>query len=190
MLLQRARVARRRRHRRRAAGERRRALAPHQREQLEGVLEQLVAAGDRREVPAVQLVLAPEPRRAEAAERPPARQHVEGGDDLGQVGDVAVRDAVDERAEAGRRRGGGEEAERRRALGDVLPLPADRRDLHDVVHHRDRREADLLGGAGDGAEAGRELGGAAGPATAAELQAEAHRHRDPPAGAGLRAGAS
>ena len=176
MLLKWARVARRRRHGDGPAGERRRALAPHQRQELEGVLEQLVAAGDGREVPAVELVLAPEPRRAEATERAAARQHVEGGDDLGEVGDVAVRDAVDERAEASGGRGGGEEPERRRGLGDVLPLPADRRDLDEVVHHRDRREANLLGRAGDGAEARGELGGATGPRPAAELEAEAHRH--------------
>ena len=51
VLLQRARVARRRRHGDAPAVERRRALAPHQRQQLEGVLEQLVALGERRERP-------------------------------------------------------------------------------------------------------------------------------------------
>ena len=177
MLLQRARVARGGGDRERAAGERRRALAPHQRQQAQGVLEQVVAAGDGREVPAVELVLAPEPRRPEPAERPATRQHVERGDDLRQVGHVAVRDAVDQRAEPRRRRGGGEEPERGRALGHVLPLAPDRRDLHDVVHHRDRREADLLGGPGDGAEAAGELGRSAGPLEAADLQAEAERHR-------------
>ena len=74
------------------------------------------------------------------------------------------------------RRRGGEEAQRRRALWEVLPLPPDGRDLHDVVHHRDRREPDLLGGAGDGAEAGRELGGATWPGPPADLEAEAHGH--------------
>src|SRR3954447_15149407 len=98
-LLQRPRVARRLVDDGRAALKPRRAGAPHEREQLEGVLETGEALAQRREVPAVEAVLALEPAGAEAAQRAAARQHVERRDDLRQVGDVAVRDAGDERPE-------------------------------------------------------------------------------------------
>ena len=62
-LLQRPRVARRLGHGGRAALEARRARAPHQRQQLERVLQQRVALAQRRERPAVELVLALEPAR-------------------------------------------------------------------------------------------------------------------------------
>ena len=102
MLLQRARVARRGGDRHGAAVERRRALAPHQRQQLEGVLEQVVAAGDGGKSQPYSSCSRPNQADAEPAERPPAGQHVERGDDLRQVGDVAVRDAVARGRRAGR----------------------------------------------------------------------------------------
>ena len=152
-LLQRPRVAGRRLDRRRAALEARRARAPHQRQQLERVLEAGVALAQRREVPAVEAVLALEPGGAEAAHRAAAGEHVERRDDLRQVGDVAVRDAGDERARGGSARHAGEVAERRVALEHVLPLAPDLRDLEDVVHDPEAREAGLLGGARDGRRA-------------------------------------
>ena len=100
-LLQRPRVAGRLLDRDRAALEARRARAPHQRQQLERVLEQRVALAQRREVPAVEAVLALEPRGAEAAHRAAAGEHVERRDDLREVGEVAVRDPGDERPERG-----------------------------------------------------------------------------------------
>ena len=77
----------------------RRTRTPHERQQLERVLEQLVAPSRRRELPAVQLVLALEPRRAEPAHRAATREHVERRDDLPEVREVAVGDAGDEHAE-------------------------------------------------------------------------------------------
>ena len=79
-------------------------------------------------------------------------------------------------AEADRRRRGGQVAERRRALQQVLPLAPDARDLDEVVHHRDRREADLLGPAGDRRQPFGGLRRPAGPGEPPDLQSEAHGH--------------
>ena len=171
-LLQRPRVADRLGDRRRAALEARRARAPHERQQLERVLQQRVAVRARREVPAVELVLALKPGRAEAAHRAPAAQHVERGDDLREVREVAVRDAGDERAEADRLGHAREVAERRVALEHVLPLAPDLRDLQQVVHDPEAGEAGLLGRAGDVGERRRGRRRMAGEAEAADLQAE------------------
>ena len=63
-------------------------------------IEELVAHLQRRELEAERLVLELEPRGADAEHRPPAGDHVEGGDGLGEVRRVAVGHAGDERAEA------------------------------------------------------------------------------------------
>ena len=117
-------------------------------------------------------MLALEPRRAEAAHRAPAGQDVERRDDLREVREVAVRDAGDERAEADALGHAGEVAERRVALEHVLPLAPDLRDLQEVVHDPEAREAGLLGGARDLGERRRGRRRMAGEAEARDLQAE------------------
>ncbi len=77
------------------------------------------------------------------------------------------------------RRGGcrrSQVAEGSRALEHVLPLAANARDLHEVVHHGDRAEADLLGARCDCPEAACHLGRSARPREAPDLQSEAQRH--------------
>src|SRR4051812_47226047 len=71
-VLQRPRVAGRRLDRGRAALEPRRARPPHERQQLERVLEAGEALFQRRELPAVETVLALEPAGPDAAQRAPA----------------------------------------------------------------------------------------------------------------------
>ena len=73
VLLHRPRVADRFRHGDRLALEPRRPRSPHQREQLQRVLEQRVPACVRRELPAVELVFALEPRGAHTADGAPVR---------------------------------------------------------------------------------------------------------------------
>ena len=140
-LLQRPRIADGLLHGDRPALEARSARAPHERQQLERVLQAGEALGERREVPAVQPVLALEPGGAESAHGAPAGDDVERREDLGEVAEVAVRDAGDERAELHPLGHAGEVAERRVALEHVLPLAADLRDLQEVVHHPQAREA-------------------------------------------------
>ena len=65
------------------------------------------------------------------------------------MGEVAVGDARDQRAEPDPLGHAGEVAERRVALEHVLPLAPDLRDLEEVVHQPEAREARLLGRARD-----------------------------------------
>ena len=118
-----------------------------------------------------------EPGDAEPGHRPSAGQHVEGGDDLAQGGDVAIGDAGAQRTEARRAGEPGEVAERRVRLEHLLPLAADLGDLHVVVHHPDRVEAGLLGRCGDVGEPLAELGRTARPRETGQLQSEGQRHR-------------
>ena len=155
--------------------ERGRPLAPQERQELERVLQQRVALGAGWEVPAVGRVLLLEPAQPQAADRPAAREHVERGRDLPEVGDVAVGDARDHRAEPDPLRRRGQEAERGPALQHVLPGLPHPRDLAEVVHDPQALEARLLGRRGDLPEVAGDLGRAARPREAGELQAEAHR---------------
>ena len=109
------------------------------------VLEALEALLERRERVAVGVVLGLEPAGADAVERAAAGDDVERRRDLGVLGRVAVADAADEQAERDRLGPRGEAGEHRVALEHPVLRRADRRDLVVVVHHRDRREARLLG---------------------------------------------
>src|ERR671914_1291045 len=176
-LLQRPRIADGLAHRERPALEARRAGPPQERQQLERVLEPVEALGERREVPAIQLVLALEPGRAEPTQRPAAGEHVEGGQDLPEVGDVAVADPGHERAQPDALRHAGQVGERGVALEHVLPLPPDLGDLQEVVHHPQAPEAGLLRRAGNLRERLGRRGRVAREAEAGHLQAELERHR-------------
>ena len=98
-ILERARVAQRLRNVEDATLEPRRALPPHQGEQLQRILEERIALVHRRKRPAVGVMLRLEPAEAEAADGTPGREHVERRDDLREVRDVPIGDAGDERAE-------------------------------------------------------------------------------------------
>ena len=121
------------------------ARPPHQRQELKRVLEPVGALAERRELPPVQPVLALEPGRPEPAHRAPTGHDVEGRDHFRQVSDVPVGDPGDERAQPDPLGHAGEVAERRVALEHVLPLAPHLRDLDEVVHHPEAREAGLLG---------------------------------------------
>ena len=92
-------------------------VAPHLEADLQRLLEALEALGQRRERHAEAEVLALVPGGTDAELGPAAREHVEGGDDLGQQPGVAVGDAGDEQpAAACRSVLRGHEAEGRVAL--------------------------------------------------------------------------
>jgi len=140
------------------------------------VLEQLEAAGDRREVEPVCLVLPLEPAGPDSADGPTAGEDVEGGGDLGQVRDVAVGDACDHGAQRHPPGEAGEEPERGPAVEQGVPVPADLGDLDEVVHHPEAGEAHLLCGSGHRSQTAGDLGRAAGPVERGDLQAEGHAH--------------
>ena len=128
------------------AAVRRRRLGEHPAADLQGVGQHLVAHLQRRELEAQRLVLELEPRGTDAQHRPPAGDHVEGGDGLGEVRGVAVGHAGDEGGEADRLGAGGEGAEERVRLEHLLLRLAHHGQLVEVVHHEDGVEAGLLGG--------------------------------------------
>ena len=106
-----------------------------------------------------------------------------------EVGDVAVRHTRDERAQADGRRAPRKEPESRVALEHVLPVPADRRDLQEVVHHPEAGETGLVRGRGDVRQPGGALGRPAGPAEAGDLKSELERALVPPVCSAAAAGA-
>ena len=108
---------------------------------VQRVLEALEALLQRREVEPVRLVLLLEPGRADAEHGTAAGDDVDRRRELGQQRRVAVGDAADQQAEVDRRRPRGERGEDRVALHHPVLRRADRRDLVEVVHHRDRAEA-------------------------------------------------
>ena len=89
-----------------------------------------------------------------------------------QVREVAVRDPGDERPETNRVGHPGEVRERRVAVEHVFPLAAHLRDLDEVVHHVEAREADLLSGLRDLRERPRTGARVARPVEPRYLQAE------------------
>ncbi|MDQ6726082.1 MAG: hypothetical protein M3066_07970 [Actinomycetota bacterium] len=117
-----------------------------------------------------------EPGRADAAHRPAAAEHIEGGGDLGQVGDVAVGDAGHERAERGRGRVAGEESHGGPAVEHLVPVAAGLGNLDEVVHDPDAGEAGVLAGAGSRRESSGNLSRTARPGEAGDLQAEVEGH--------------
>jgi hypothetical protein len=117
-------------------------------------------------------VLLLEPAGADAAHRPAAGEDVERRDDASQVRHVAVGDARDERTEPRPRRASREEAECRHRLRQVLPRPADLRDLADVVHQPDRLETGLLRLGRDLPEPVAQRRAAAGPVEPRDAQPE------------------
>src|SRR4029079_750850 len=88
-------------------------VAPHLEADLQGLLEPLEALGDGRKRDAEARVLAVVTGGADAELGPPARQHVERRDGLGEQPWVAVRDPGDQKTEPDARGLRGEEAERR-----------------------------------------------------------------------------
>ena len=155
----------------------RRALAPHQRQQLERVLQALVALAPAAGTPTrrARARARTTPRRGRSSARPPdSTSRV--ATTFAEVREVAVGDAGDERAEPDALGHAREVGERGVALEHVLPLAPDLRDLEEVVHHPQAREARLLGGRADSASAGPVVAGAPRPGEARDLQAEVERH--------------
>ena len=83
----------------------------------------------------------------------------------------------------------GQVAERRVALEHVLPLAPDLRDLEEVVHHPQAREAGLLGGARDLGERRRRARRVPGPVEARDLEPELERQRRVAPGGAAASGA-
>ncbi len=118
-----------------------------------------------------------EPGRPDPAHGPAAGQHVEGGDHLAEQGHVAVGDPRDERPEPGPVRDRRQVAERGVGLQHRVPLPPHLRDLDEVVHHPQGREARLLGRRRHLGEPRPDVGGAAFPREARQLETELQAHR-------------
>ena len=120
-------------------------VAPHLQADLDRLLEPLEALGRRRERHAEAAVLALVPRRADAELGPAARHDVERRHRLGQQPGMAVGHAGDEQAQPQPLGAAGDEAERgvaleHRVLGRRHPVH-----LEEVVHERQRADADGLG---------------------------------------------
>ena len=124
-------------------------LREHPTRDVERVLEQHEAVAQRGELVAVREVLLLEPRRPDAEEHAPARDHVERGRDLGHERRVAIRHAADQEAQVEPRRARREPREGRGALEHELGAVADARDLMEVVHHGDAAVAGRLARGGD-----------------------------------------
>ena len=154
--------------------ERRSFVAEHGPADPECLLETVHPLGDRWEGDPEAVVLLLEPGGADAQHGPSAREHVEGGDLLGQDGGVAVGHSGDQRPEAGRRRAGGEAAEERVALQHVGIGWSQQGQLVEVVHHPHAVETGALTGgrhAGQGLE--QRVVADAGEREVGQLQADA-----------------
>ena len=162
---------------------------PEHREELERILQQPVAVVQRWELVPVGAVLPLEPRRAEAALRPPARQHVERGHGLAEVRHVPERDAGDERADRDPLGVGCHMGERHHGLEDVVPRPPDLGNLDRVIHDPDRRESCGLGRRPRSGPAGRRSRSGS-PSKANDETWRPNRSRSRSARAGLGAAGS
>ena len=119
---------------------------PHLQADLQGLLQPLEALRDRRERDAEPARLLLVPGRPDAEPRPAVRQHVEGGDDLGQDARLPVDHAGDHGEQLRARGAGGQVAERGVPLEHLLLGRPHDRDLEEVVHHRDVLEPGVVGG--------------------------------------------
>ena len=132
------------------------------------------ALGDRREAEPEPLGLLDVPGRADAEARPALREHVKGGDLLGQQGGLAVDDAGDERVQPHPFGVRGEEGERRVRLEHLaldVPYPAE---LPEVVHNGDPRDARRLGISRVARQRPSEDGRPAAPGEVGDVQAQFH----------------
>ena len=125
------------------------AGGPQRAHRLDAGLERVEPLGGRRERQPEAEVLALPPAGADPDERPASRDHVEGGRRLGGDPRRPERHRGDQRAEPQAGVEPGEQAERHPRLRDRLPGGADLRDLDQVVHQRQAREAGLVGGQRD-----------------------------------------
>ena len=97
------------------------------------------------------------PRGTETEDCPAAADDVERRDLLRQHRGIAIRHTGDERAERARRRRRGERAEERVPLEHGLGAATERGQLVEVVHHPQRFEAAVFGGAGEVDDVGEDL---------------------------------
>ena len=152
-------------------------VAPHLQADLDGFLELFEAVLQRGERHTEPPVLALVPGGTDAQLGPAARQHVEGGDRLGQQPRVAIRHARDEQAQPQALGAAGDEAERgvaleHRVFGRCHPVH-----LEEVVHERHRPHADGFGTLGEVADTGADAIVATGPVESGDVQIEFHRSR-------------
>jgi von Willebrand factor type A domain len=121
-------------------------IGPHLQADLHRLLEPLEPLADRgkREAEPARLLLVP--AGTDAQPRPPAGQHVQRGDDLGEQPRLAVVHAGDHRQQRRPRRAGRQVSQRGVPLEHLLLGRPDHRDLEEVVHHRDVLEPRLVRG--------------------------------------------
>jgi hypothetical protein len=114
------------------------------------------------------------PGSPDAEHRPAATEHVEGGDDLGEQTGMPVGDPGDQQPELDVAGLAGEEAQRGVALEHRLRWSAELLHLEVVVHHRQRRDAALVGGPGDLGERAAECRRTAWPGQVSAMQGQLH----------------
>src|SRR5262249_50949641 len=126
------------------AGEARSFLREHRPADLQRLFETVEALTSSRELEAEAVVLLLVPRRADAEDRPPARDDVQRRDHLRQERRVPVRHAGHERAELRAGRARRQPTQQRVALEHRLGRAPEGRQLPKVVHDPERLESRLL----------------------------------------------
>src|SRR3954468_20199134 len=160
-----------------ASVECRRTLAPHQWQELERIFEHRITVAARWKRHAVGARLGIEPADPHATRGPTAGEDVQRRDDLAEVRDVSIHHTGHERAETDLLRDRRQICERGVALQHVVPGRAEHRDLPEVIHDPDAREAGPLRGGCDRRQAIPDLGAAAGPRVHRYLKSELHGPR-------------
>ena len=142
----------------RGARERRRPLAPEEREHAKRVFQLFVTGRDWWERDPVALMLLPIPSDAQTKVHPAPGKDIQRGHRLPQDHRMSVPDPGNECPQPDPAGDPRQECKRGVGLGNVLPLAADLGDLTEVVHHPQVVESGRFCPRGDGGKTGRHLG--------------------------------
>ena len=151
--------------------------AQHRGDDVQRLSEPIEAVGERPELETECVVLAFVPARADAENRPPTADHVEGCHRLGQDRRVAIRVAGNESGELNLLGDAGQCAEGRVALQHRFVGLADAGQLVEVVHQQERVESGGFGLAGLGDHPRKDLRRSAGIGEVGDLVAHPNRHQ-------------